>query len=570
MSPHQHSRRRRGTFPAASAVATVVVATVAVAAVVVALAGAGDAVAAPAELGEAPARACAPDTLTGDIAFSVPSGTFSRTRSVSLRSCVAATEIRYTTDGTLPTATAARYTGKPVRIAATTRLRAQAFAGGQAVGRPGTALYVASSVTTRHDVPVVVMDDFNAGAPDREYTDAAIMAFEPKRGTARLTDAPALVSRAMIKIHGQSSTEWPKPGYRVELRDNTDKDAKLPLLGMPAESDWVLRASYLDKSFIRDPLAFTLGPAMGHLTAPRYRFAEVYLNTDGDTLTSSDYWGLYLVEETIKVSKNRTNIAKLKKGDLTSPAIEGGYIIKFEEGVSKEPRLTCTGPEGTCWRDLEVCEPDDIQPEQTAWINDYVQRFHDALHSANPGDPAEGYSAWIDVPSFVDHTIMTELSRNLDGYVRSTFFTKDRGGKLTAGPLWDYDLSWGIGGDGGNALDNLSISGWHHETLTPHFKVNDWFQRLIADPAFATRLKARWQELRKGVLSDAALTERMNTLATGLDAAAARNFTRWPNLNTDWIVNWARTPATTTWREQIDYTADWTKRRAAWLDTQWR
>ncbi|MBN1170998.1 MAG: hypothetical protein JXA67_02390 [Micromonosporaceae bacterium] len=57
---------------------------------------------------------------------------------------------------------------------------------------------------------------------------------------------------------------------------------------------------------------------------------------------------------------------------------------------------------------------------------------------------------------------------------------------------------------------------------------------------------------------------------TGWAHAASRNFQRWPILTIAWVVNRARTPATATWREQIGYTAAWTKRRAAWIDTQWR
>jgi len=46
------------------------------------------------------------------------------------------------------------------------------------------------------------------------------------------------------------------------------------LLGMPEESDWILLASYNDKTLIRDPLAYELWRALGYY-APRWRYGIV-------------------------------------------------------------------------------------------------------------------------------------------------------------------------------------------------------------------------------------------------------------------------------------------------------
>src|SRR5699024_6010687 len=100
-------------------------------------------------------------------------------------------------------------------------------------------------------------------------------------------------------------------------------------------------------------LTLDVARAMG-MAAPRYQLVEVYVNTDAQPVAAADYQGVYLLEETIKNSKDRLDLKKLKADDLTPPKVEGGYIFAFEWQAAEEPTLTCTGNAATCWRDLEV------------------------------------------------------------------------------------------------------------------------------------------------------------------------------------------------------------------------
>ncbi|GAA2405319.1 hypothetical protein GCM10010420_36260 [Streptomyces glaucosporus] len=506
----------------------------------------------------------AADDLAGDIVFSVPSGTFRGEVSVSLSTSVAGAQIRYTTDGRLPTASSPVYSG-PLRLTATTQLRAQAFVNGTASGEPGTSLYVARAVDASHDLPVVVLDAYGGGKPGREYKDVAALVMEPQNGSATLAAKPAVATRAGFHLRGQSSASFEKAPYRLELWDNHDDDAKYPLLGMPADGDWVLRSPFPDKTLVRDAFAYSLGQEMG-LKAPRHRFVEVYLNLDGGPLTAGDYQGVYLLDETIENSKNRLDLKELDEDDTAPPAVSGGYILKFDAFAAEEPKLVCTGNTQTCWRDLEVMDPDPLQPAQRTWLTQYVQRFHDSLRGANPSDPQNGYPAYIDVDSFVNLVIVNELSRQGDAYIRSQYFHKDRDGKMFTGPLWDYDLGFGAipGSD--------SIQGWQFQPFSfPGFPATtDWFLKLMQDPSFNQKVRQRWQELRQGVLSDAQLRARVSRLASPLANGAQRNFQRWPILNTA-MVGPFQTKTTQTWQQQLQLMQDWLVQRAAWIDSSgWR
>jgi hypothetical protein len=503
--------------------------------------------------------AAAAEPLTGDIVFSAPSGTFQNNLSVTLSTAVSGAQIRYTTDGTAPTATSSVYSGQPLSLTRTTQVRAQAYAGGAATGAPGTALYVARAFDQQHDLPLLLIDDYGKGKPGREYVDAATLLFDTAGGRTSLAATPTVATRSGIHLRGQSSAMFEKAPYRLELRDNTDDDADHAMLGMPADSDWVLRGPFSDKSLIREALVYDLGREMG-MVAPRYRFVELYLNTDNAPVAASDYQGVYMLVETIKNSKERLDLKQLEEEDTTLPKIAGGYIFKFEWMAAEEPTLTCTGAAATCWNYLEVVDPDPLNAPQRAWLTQYLQQFHDMLHSPGYADPATGYRSWIDVRSWIDLVILNEFSREMDSYLRSTYFYKDREGPITAGPLWDYDLTFGTGGFFGNN----QTSGWQYQqTRTP--QANDWFQILMRDPAFVNELKARWQTLRRGLLSDASLGSRIDALTAPLAAAAQRNFTKWPNLGSRMVGPFV-TDTTPTWQGQVQVMRTWMTQRAAWLD----
>ncbi|HOQ01581.1 MAG TPA: CotH kinase family protein [Acetivibrio clariflavus] len=500
--------------------------------------------------------------MAGDIIFSVPSGTFRDRITVSLSSKIPNAQIRYTTDGSVPNSNSPLYSG-PLTFTKTTQLRAQSFVNGTASGAMGTAIYIATSIDAKHDIPVIILDAYGGGKPNREYKDVAFMLFEPKNNELSILQTPSVVSRAAFHIRGQSSANFEKTPYRLELRDNADEDAKLSLLGMPADGDWTLLSPYPDKSLIRNPLAYEIGNIMG-LATPRYRHVEVYINFDNQPLSADDYQGVYLLTEKIEISKNRLNLKKLKKDDLQEPEISGGYLMQFNMMAAEEPIIRGNG-----WSDLELTEPDDATPEQLAWIANYIQQTHNAIHSSNPSDPNTGYPAYIDVDSFVDYIIVNEMAKEADSYIRSTRIYKDRNEKLKAGPLWDYDLGFGcipgfgFGFGGGGTSSNTE--GWQFEMMGMGNTTCDWFYTLMQDPSFQSKISARWSQLRQGPLSDTQLIALVDSLASPLSNAAKRNFQKWNILGTS-MVGGFNTQTTQTWEEQITILKNFLTQRAAWLD----
>ena len=164
--------------------------------------------------------------------------------------------------------------------------------------------------------------------------------------------------------------------------------------------------------------------------------------------------------------------------------------------------------------------------------------------------------------SFVDFAIINELSRDLDAYYRSQYFYKDRGGKLTAGPLWDFDLTFGVGGYFGNE----QVQGWQYQQTRQPIAF-DWFTVLMQDPAFVNQVKVRWQELRRGILSDTAAPHPGVRADRPAHRRRRRATSRGTRTCATRMIGPFITSTTGTWQGQVSELQSWMLRRAAWLDT---
>lgn len=364
-----------------------------------------------------------------------------------------------------------------------------------------------------------------------------------------------------IEIRGSSSQMFPKKNYQLETQDTTGNSINVSLLGMPAENDWILYAPYTDKTFLRDVLAYKLGNDQGHW-APRTRFCELILN--GENM------GIYVLMEKIKVDNNRLDIAKLNPADTAGDELTGGYLLKVDRFDSPIDHFTSsfnTVPNNTpidyVYDDPE--EP-DLLPVQEQYIQDYIYDFEYAAFQPTFTDTAIGYRKFADINSFVDHLLVNEVSRNVDGYRLSAFLYKDKdsnGGKLKAGPLWDYNLGYGNADycNGGNttgyALD------FNNDCPGDDSQIPFWWYQMINDSNFVNIAKCRYNELRTNVLSDTYLENYIDSVAVVLDEAQERNFEKWPILGT---YVWPNNYIGATFTDEINYLKAWLTLRLDWLD----
>ena len=419
---------------------------------------------------------------------------------------------------------------------------------------------------TSSNLPIVIIHTVgNAAIPDSPDLGAWMKVIYNGVGVRNyVTDAPNNYNDSIgIQQRGSSSAGFPQKQYNVTTKDIHGLDLDTMLLGMPTEHKWVLYAPYDDKTCMRNVLTYDIGNKMGHW-APHTRFCEVVLN--------GNYQGIYVFMEKIKRDSNRVNIAKLDSNDVAGDSLTGGYIIKIDKttgtvtGGWNSNYLSNTGH--AIYLQYEYPDGNTMQPIQKTYIQQYVDSFETALTGASFADSTVGYRHYIGVGSFIDYFLVNEISKNVDGYRLSSFFHKDKqskgGGKLKAGPLWDFNLAWW----NANYCSGDLSTGWAYQFNnvcgTDGYQIPFWWDKLLQDPNYANQVKCRWLQLRQTTLSLTTLNNYIDSIAGYLNEAQVRHFQRWPILG---VYTWPNpTPLATTYAGEITNMKNWIAARMTWLD----
>jgi hypothetical protein len=582
------------------------------------------------------------------VIFTPAGGAFVEKVSVKLSAQETGATVRYTLDGSEPDETSPAFS-KPLELRRGTLVRARAF---PEAGIPSAIVAEAYTILAddladfSSNLPLVIIDSFGTNITHEAKIVAGVQFFDAGKERTKLTANVNYSGPCWINIRGRASLRYPKNSFTVKTLNGDGDPARAALLGMPADSDWVLYAPYPDKTFMRDVLAYELHREMGHW-APRTRFVEVFVSQADSAVSRRDYVGVYVLMERIKRDKSRVDIGKLKADDNAEPRITGGYIFKKDHidsgggpaggegmvGVSTSTRAGFpTGPGGfpadpkgfppaarvttrsssssssssrrttvyvtnhfgfpahmpaaelqrdnTVRDDFESTvkeeesfktlrrtnefffvepEPDELTAVQKAWLKRHLNDVESALYGDKFRDPKEGYYAYIDPDSFIDYHMIVETTKNVDGFRFSVFFSKDRGGKIKADPIWDWNLSFG------NANGK---QGWIPEYwLWPQLddKEYTWYRRLFEDPDFAQRYADRWAQFRTNVFATERVLARVDAIAAQLEEAQKRNFEKWPilgrSINPNYFVG-------STYEEEVTWMKKYIQTRLDWIAKQ--
>jgi hypothetical protein len=338
-----------------------------------------------------------------------------------------------------------------------------------------------------------------------------------------------------IEIRGKSSADFPKKSYGFETQNSEGENLNVPLLGLPAENDWILYGPYTDKSLIRNEIGFILGRKTGRYQ-PRTKFCELILN--GDNM------GLYVLTEKIKRDSNRVNISRLRPTDISGDDLTGGYLFTLENGV------------------LEMRDPDnnEMMPVQKEYIRNFYKEFISILDSPFMADPYKGYRKYIDEQSLIDYIIVNEAIKNCDAYYLSDYAYKDRDdkdGRINYGPLWDNDLAFG------NSIfqNGFRTNGWQFE--------ENKFLRIIyvmRDTSFTRQLAEKWHTLRTtGYLKTDTILHYVDSLVNYISDARIRNYEIWPIIDKSLFYQYPPY-VSSTYDKEMEFMKDYIIKRLAWID----
>ena len=384
---------------------------------------------------------------------------------------------------------------------------------------------------------------------------------------------------AAIKYRGNSSfTASDKKPYSLKLIDKPlEEDGtklKAKLLGMGKDDDWALLAPFSDKSMIRDVLSLDLARHYFDYV-PQTRLCELFL--DGT------YYGVFVLCELVRKGKHRLPLHNPGEdnGDLT-----GDYHVEVDRDdepqvyySSRRPVFSDGRP--ISWRSIcfqyKFPEYEDFSSlpggTKLALINE-INKMESALSSASYTDPQSGYANYIDVMSFIDYQLSTEFAFNIDGYRLSTpLYKLSKTHALNEGldhrwkmSLWDMNIAFG----NANYYDGDRTDRWQYQ-FNDRYAYDDanlvpfWWQRLMTDPEYVTKLKTRWTQYRHEAYSDNHIEEVIDSLSMLLtcEGAAERNQQAWKNIG-KWV--WPNVFVGNTYGEEIEYLKGWIWDRLAFMD----
>ena len=355
------------------------------------------------------------------------------------------------------------------------------------------------------------------------------MVFDPQQ-----SDYDLYSGKMEIKGRGHNSWGQPKKPYNMKLSD------KASLMGMNKHKRWVLLANAGDRTLLRNRVAYHLGRLTKLSWTPDTRYVDVILN--------GKFVGNYLLTEQIRVDKNRVNITEAESGMFPEQV---GYLLEFDRYVEENYFHTQRRQ-----LPVNIKNPDEdlLTPAQKTYISNYINQVEGLLYDAESVDVT--YRDLIDIDSFIDWWIVVELTENRDTKLPgSCYMYKDAGGKLCAGPLWDFDLTTFQG-----STREFMHYDYEVDLNDPAYSNrNLWYKRLFSDPVFKARAKERWKQYKK---SFETIGEFIDTEKNALVISASRNWEIWSigsGSNKDELLSWEEAVE----RLKTNYAT-----RLAWIDSQ--
>ena len=333
---------------------------------------------------------------------------------------------------------------------------------------------------------------------------------------------------ASMKIRGRGNSTWefPKKPFQMKLDD------KAEFLGMPNDKKWLFLAEYADKTMLRNTIAFEMGYISNLDWTPEAKFAEVFIN--------GDYNGTYNITQKVEESDNRVAI-----GDT-------GYLLELDQLERLDSDDVYFESAVTERFIINIKEPNlDAGSDEFTYIQNLITNFENNLFSENFTDEATGYRQFIDMDSFIDWFLISEITKNVDSmFFSSIFLNVMPGEKIKMGPLWDFDLSFG----NVDYADSRYPEGWW-------VKYNPWYERLFEDPAFVEAVRNRFEYFNN---NRDYILNKIDTYAEKLKWAQEENDDKWQTIG---VYVWPNPVIFDTYQEEVDHMKAWYETRMDWLES---
>lgn len=392
-------------------------------------------------------------------------------------------------------------------------------------------------VVTNSGLPVVVLTQSGGGSEsweeaginvrskDADWVKTDKMAVYNADGSVDMKEA-----LCGIRLRGNSTQKFPKKPFAIKLVD------KAPVLGMPKHKRWVLLANWMDRTMLRNAVALEVA----------HRTDSAYINdgigwsprgTSVEVVMDGRHVGNYYFCEQIKIDGDRVDITDCYE-DVENPTPETcGYLLEFDDAMDEVNNFRTS-------RGIPCMFKDEV-PANSEFFNYVKNKVEGIENSLNAENYEEAYKN-LDINSVIDYFFIQELTFN-DEYKhpKSVYMYIDGPGKLTAGPVWDFDWQTFINYDKVQAMNSKyggtyscrntnewlygksKLAEWHiiggydYENDMPYM----WYPLLFKDANFRAKVQERWTVIYPQLLS---VVAKIDEFAALNKVSEQFNYAMWP------------------------------------------
>lgn len=349
-------------------------------------------------------------------------------------------------------------------------------------------------------------------------------------------DGTVDVERALCgaRLRGNSTQNFPKKPFALKF------DEKVGPQGMPTDKRWELLANWMDRTMLRNAVAQDVAHRTANALADGLGWNPHGVSVE--LIINGRHVGNYYLIEKVKIDADRIDIKDCYEdvvdGGNADPAVaDCGYLLEFDDAMD-EVNCFRTG------RGLPVMFKDEV-PENGTLFNAVKDKIESIEAYIEAGNYSAAYEQ-LDINSVIDYFLVQELTFNNEyKHPKSVYMYIDGVGKLTAGPVWDFDWQTFIIPDqvrayGGNYVDQLrNVDEWLYggsklaERTVPilgeYDYANDmpymWYPLLFKDAAFRSKVQERWNSIYPVLLQ---VLDEIDRLAEQNRVSDRFNSAMWP------------------------------------------
>ena len=350
-----------------------------------------------------------------------------------------------------------------------------------------------------------------------------------------------------IKCQGTSSMAYPKKNYTIKMFSDEARSTKLKkeFKGWGKQSKFCLKANYIDHSHARNIVSAKL---WGQVVKSRSDF-----DTLPEELKTSPNYGA-VDGFPIKVYYNGTY-----EGVYTWNIPKDGWMNNMDDKLDTHCILCGEEYDSGCFRSANASVwSDELHDVMPANIVTSFNNFQNFVINSSDDDFKTGLATYADVNSLIDYYIFQYVICGLDSMGKNQLFFTYDGTKWMASS-YDMDSTFGLYWNGQNFVSATYRMQEDYESgLNTANSYNGEGNLLYVrlEELFYTEIKARYAELRAGVLSYANIVNEferfMDVIGKDLYAEDLTIYTAIPSGNTN----------------NIQQIRNYTRDRLAYVDTQ--